>query len=86
MINIKLDKTGGLTGALQLVAAAKAHELGIMVGCMLGSSLAMAPAFLLTPWARFVDLDAPLLLAKDREPGMRYEGSLVYPPSRSLWG
>ncbi len=86
MINIKLDKTGGLTGALQLVAAAKAHELGIMVGCMLGSSLAMAPAFLLTPWARFVDLDAPLLLAKDRDPGMRYEGSLVYPPSRALWG
>lgn len=86
MINIKLDKTGGLTGALQLVQAAKQHELGIMVGCMLGSSLAMAPAFLLTPWARFVDLDAPLLLAKDREPGMRYEGSLVYPPSRSLWG
>lgn len=86
MINIKLDKTGGLTGALQLVQAAKQHELGIMVGCMLGSSLAMAPAFLLTPWARFVDLDAPLLLAKDREPGMRYEGSLVYPPSRTLWG
>lgn len=86
MINIKLDKTGGLTGALQLVQAAKQHELGIMVGCMLGSSLAMAPAFLLTPWARFVDLDAPLLLAKDREPGMRYEGSLVYPPSRALWG
>ena len=86
MINIKLDKTGGLTGALQLVSAAKAHDLGIMVGCMLGSSLAMAPAFLLTPWSRFVDLDAPLLLAKDREPGMRYEGSIVYPPSRSLWG
>ena len=86
MVNIKLDKTGGLTGALKLVEAARAHELGIMVGCMLGSSLAMAPAFLLTPAARFVDLDAPLLLAKDHEPGMRYEGSLVYPPSRALWG
>ena len=86
MINIKLDKTGGLTSALKLVEAARAHELGIMVGCMLGSSLAMAPAFLLTPSARFVDLDAPLLLAKDREPGMHYEGSLVYPPSRALWG
>ena len=86
MINIKLDKTGGLSSALKLVEAARAHELGIMVGCMLGSSLAMAPAFLLTPSARFVDLDAPLLLAKDREPGMHYDGSLVYPPSRALWG
>lgn len=86
MINIKLDKTGGLTSALKLVEAAKAHELGIMVGCMLGSSLAMAPAFLLTPQARFVDLDAPLLLARDRDPGMHYEGSIVYPPPRSLWG
>lgn len=86
MINIKLDKTGGLTAALQMVEAAKAHQLGIMIGCMLGSSLAMAPAFLLTPQARFVDLDAPLLLSKDREPGMHYDGSLVYPPSRALWG
>lgn len=86
MINIKLDKTGGLTAALNVVKSAKDHELGIMVGCMMGSSLAMAPAFLLTPWARFVDLDAPLLLAEDHEPSMKYEGSIAYPPSRALWG
>ena len=86
MINIKLDKTGGLTAALKLIEAAKARDLGVMVGCMLGSSLAMAPAFLLTPSARFVDLDAPLLLAKDCEPGMTYQGSLIYPPIARLWG
>ncbi len=85
-INIKLDKAGGLTEALAL--AADAHQLGfsIMVGCMLGTSLAMAPAMLLTPKARFVDLDGPLLLAREREGGLRYEGSTVYPPPPSLWG
>ena len=57
-----------------------------MVGCMLGTSLAMAPAMLLTPFARFVDLDGPLLLARDRDPGLRYEGSLAFPPSPVLWG
>ncbi len=85
-INIKLDKAGGLTEALLLSAEAQRLGLGIMVGCMLGSSLAMAPAMLLTPRARFVDLDAPLLLARDREPGLSYTGSLVAPPPPVLWG
>lgn len=79
-INIKLDKTGGLTDALALLAAARGKGLKIMVGCMLGTSLAMAPAVLIAEGAEFVDLDGPLLLAKDREPGLRYEGSLLYPP------
>ncbi|MDI6026006.1 dipeptide epimerase [Corticibacterium sp. UT-5YL-CI-8] len=85
-VNIKLDKTGGLTEAL--VLHKRARELGfrIMVGCMVGTSLAMAPAVLLAQDAEFVDLDGPLLLARDREPGLRYEGSLVYPPLPALWG
>jgi L-alanine-DL-glutamate epimerase-like enolase superfamily enzyme len=57
-----------------------------MIGCMVATSLAMAPAMLLTLHARFVDLDGPLLLAQDREGGLRYEGSLVYPPEATLWG
>jgi L-Ala-D/L-Glu epimerase len=85
-VNIKLDKTGGLTEALALAEAAEARGLAIMVGCMVGSSLAMAPAFALAARARFVDLDGPLLLARDRDPGLRYEGSVVYPPSPDLWG
>lgn len=85
-INIKLDKTGGLTSALSLVAAAKDEGLDVFIGCMVGTSLAMAPAMLLTPQARFVDLDAPLLLARDRPDGLRYEGSVVFPPARALWG
>ena len=85
-VNIKLDKTGGLSEALALADAATERGLGIMVGCMVGTSLAMAPAMLLTPKARFVDLDGPLLLARDREPGLRYEGSLVHPPEPALWG
>ncbi|MBV9563777.1 MAG: dipeptide epimerase [Bradyrhizobium sp.] len=85
-VNIKLDKTGGLTEALAMADAARALGFEIMVGCMVGSSLAMAPAMLLTPQARFVDLDGPLLLAHDREGGLRYEGSLVYPPEPELWG
>ncbi|MHB2168850.1 N-acetyl-D-Glu racemase DgcA [Alsobacter sp. R-9] len=85
-INVKLDKTGGLTSALSLVAAARGEGLDVMVGCMVGTSLAMAPAMLLTPQARFVDLDGPLLLAQDRPGGLRYDGSLVHPLSRALWG
>lgn len=85
-INIKLDKTGGLTEALALAHEAKAQNFKIMVGCMLATSLAMAPAFLLAQLADYVDLDGPLLLAKDRVPGFRFEGSLMYPPSRDLWG
>ena len=85
-VNIKLDKTGGLTEALVLLRAARAQGFKVMVGCMVGSSLAMAPAMLLAQGAEFVDLDAPLLLARDRQPGLRYEGSVVYPPKPNLWG
>jgi len=86
IINIKLDKTGGLTEALALADAAEAKGFSLMIGCMVGTSRAMAPALVLAPRARFVDLDGPLLLAKDREPGLRYEGSIVYPPEPALWG
>ncbi|HEY9214691.1 MAG TPA: enolase C-terminal domain-like protein, partial [Ancylobacter sp.] len=85
-INIKLDKTGGLTEALGLAQDARAAGLQIMVGCMVATSLAMAPAMLLASLARFVDLDGPLLLARDRVPGLRFEGSLLYPPEPALWG
>lgn len=78
-INIKLDKTGGLTDALRLLDAAKARGLGIMVGCMLGTSLAMRPAVILAQEADVIDLDGPLLLAKDRENPLRYDGSLLIP-------
>ena len=86
MINIKLDKTGGLTEALALKAEAEGQGLGIMVGCMMASSLAMAPALLLAQDARVVDLDAPLLLARDREPALAFDGSLIHPPEPALWG
>jgi L-alanine-DL-glutamate epimerase-like enolase superfamily enzyme len=85
-VNIKLDKTGGLTEALAMADAAKALGFDIMVGSMVASSLAMAPAMLLAPMARVVDLDGPLLLAHDRDNGLRYDGSLVHPPEPSLWG
>lgn len=85
-INIKLDKSGGLTEALKLKAEAETLGLKIMVGCMVATSLSMAPAFLLAQGAAFVDLDGPLLLAKDRDPALRVEGSLLYPPSPALWG
>ena len=78
-INIKLDKTGGLSDALMLLAAAGERGLKIMVGCMLGTSLGIAPAVLLAQRAQWVDLDGPLLLAKDREGGLRYEGSVLWP-------
>jgi len=85
-VNIKLDKTGGLTEALAMADAARAQGLQIMVGCMVATSLAMAPAMLLTPLARYVDLDGPLLLARDRDGGLRYDGSMIYPPDAALWG
>ncbi len=85
-VNIKLDKTGGLTEALQLRDRAREAELQIMVGCMLATSLAMAPALLVAQGADFVDLDGPLLLARDREPGLRFEGSLIHPATAVLWG
>ncbi|MDO6963935.1 N-acetyl-D-Glu racemase DgcA [Rhizobium alvei] len=85
-VNIKLDKTGGLTEALAMKALAQELDYRIMVGCMVGSSLAMAPAILLAQDVDFVDLDGPLLLAEDCEPPLRYEGSMVFPPDRALWG
>ena len=85
-VNIKLDKTGGLTEALALAATARQRGFSIMVGCMIGSSLAMAPALLVAQQAEIVDLDAPLLLAADRVPSLRYDGSTVYPPEARLWG
>ena len=85
-INIKLDKTGGLTEAIALAGAARARDLKIMVGCMLATSLAMAPAFLLAQGAEVVDLDGPLLLKQDRDPGFRFDGSIMYPPASALWG
>jgi len=85
-VNIKLDKTGGLTEALALAAEARRLGFRTMAGCMVGTSLAMAPALLIAQTADFVDLDGPLLLARDREPGLRYEGSVVYPAPRNLWG
>lgn len=85
-VNIKLDKTGGLTEALALADAAREAGFGIMVGCMLGSSLAMAPALLLAAQATFVDLDGPLLLAEDRTPALHYDGSVIRPAATTLWG
>lgn len=85
-VNLKLDKTGGLTEALLLVTKAKDLGLELMVGCMVATSLAMAPAALLAPQARYVDLDGPLLLKQDREHGLHYDGSLLHPPQTDLWG
>jgi L-Ala-D/L-Glu epimerase len=85
-INIKLDKAGGLTEALALAAAAEQCGFALMVGCMVATSLAMAPALLVAQRARIVDLDGPLLLAKDREHGLFYDGSLVHPAEPALWG
>ena len=85
-INIKLDKTGGFTEAIALARAAHARGLKLMVGCMVATSLAMAPAVLLAQDADWVDLDGPLLLSRDRDPGLRYDGALVYPPEAVLWG
>ncbi|SEQ35470.1 L-alanine-DL-glutamate epimerase [Faunimonas pinastri] len=85
-VNIKLDKTGGLTEALDLFREARRRDFSIMVGCMVGTSLAMAPAVLLAQGADIVDLDGPLLLARDRDPGLLYEGAMVSPPGTSLWG
>lgn len=86
MINIKLDKTGGLTEAFELARTAQELGFGIMVGCMVGTSLAMAPATLLGPYARFVDLDGPLLMKEDRENGLTFKHGHVSPPQPALWG
>ena len=85
-VNIKLDKTGGLTEALATAAEARRLELKIMVGCMVATSLAMAPALLLAQDADWVDLDGPLLLDRDRVPGLAYSSGTVMPPPAALWG
>ncbi|MEI9889549.1 MAG: N-acetyl-D-Glu racemase DgcA [Caulobacteraceae bacterium] len=84
--NIKLDKAGGLTEALALKAEAEGAGMAIMVGCMVSTSLAMAPALIVAQGVEFVDLDGPLLLARDREPGLTYVGSMIEPPPAALWG
>jgi L-alanine-DL-glutamate epimerase-like enolase superfamily enzyme len=85
-VNIKLDKTGGLTGAIAMAARARDLGLDIMLGCMVGTSLAMAPATLLGSMASVVDLDGPLLLSRDREHGITYSNGLMSPPVAALWG
>lgn len=86
VVNIKLDKCGGLTAAIDLANTAEAAGLGLMVGCMLGTSLAMAPAMVIAPRCRFVDLDGPLLLASDRDNGLVMKKGTIAPPTPSLWG
>jgi L-alanine-DL-glutamate epimerase-like enolase superfamily enzyme len=86
VVNIKLDKAGGLTEALALAAEAKRRGFRIMAGGMIGTSLGIAPALLIAQKAEIVDLDGPLFLASDRVPGLRYEGSTIHPPDQSFWG
>ncbi|MFT3730723.1 MAG: dipeptide epimerase [Hyphomicrobium sp.] len=85
-VNIKLDKAGGLTGAIRLLNEARRHNLKIMIGSMVATSLAVAPAMLLAPYADWIDLDGPLLLAHDRADGLHIENGIVYPPIPKLWG
>jgi len=86
MVNVKLDKAGGLSEALRLIAAARARRMQVMVGCMVATSLGVAPAMLLTEHARVVDLDGPLWLMHDRGPGLKFANGCVYPPEAALWG
>lgn len=86
VVNIKLDKTGGLTEALELKRAALATGYRVMVGCMVGSSLAMAPATLVAQGAMVTDLDGPLLLAEDRDNALKFDAAGVHPPDAALWG
>ena len=86
LVNLKLDKTGGLTEGIALRSEALAKGFGLMVGCMVGSSLAMAPATLLAQGAAYVDLDGPLLLAEDRAHPLRFDEAGVHPPEPELWG
>ncbi len=85
-VNVKLDKTGGLSEAMNMARAAQALGFGVMVGCNVGTSLAMAPAMVVAQLADFVDLDGPLLLARDRVPGLVYDNATVHPPQDALWG
>ena len=86
VINIKLDKSGGLTQSLRLAEAARTAGYGLMVGCMGGSSLSMAPAMNLAQQCEFVDLDGPLLIAEDWPDGLLYRGGVIQPPAASFWG
>jgi L-Ala-D/L-Glu epimerase len=86
LVNLKLDKTGGLTEGRRAAMRAQELGLGVMVGCMVATSLAMAPAVLLAQLGRWCDLDGPLLLERDRDPGLVYRGAMVEPPSPALWG
>lgn len=86
IVNIKLDKTGGLTEAIKLRAAAEAEGYGVMVGCMVGSSLAMAPATLIAQDVAYTDLDGPLLLSEDRDAPLKFDDAGVHPPESRLWG
>ncbi|HHI69910.1 MAG TPA: dipeptide epimerase, partial [Rhodobacteraceae bacterium] len=86
IVNIKLDKTGGLTEAIALRQAAEAEGYGVMVGCMVGSSLAMAPATLIAQGVAYTDLDGPLLLAEDRDEPLKFDDAGVHPPDHVLWG
>ena len=85
-VNVKLDKCGGLTAGFALMQAAKARGFIIMAGCMVGTSLAMAPMMILESFADYIDLDGPLLLSKDRKKGLHYEGPVIYPPEAEFWG
>jgi len=85
-INVKLDKSGGLTGAMALVSEARRRHFKVMIGSMVATSLAVAPAMLLASQADWIDLDGPLLLARDRDAALRIEDGEVFPPSRALWG
>jgi L-alanine-DL-glutamate epimerase-like enolase superfamily enzyme len=85
-VNIKLDKTGGLSEALRAADEARKLGLKLMVGSMVATSLAIAPALILAQDADWVDLDGPLLLARDRVPGLRYDGATIFPPEPALWG
>ncbi len=85
-VNIKLDKAGGLTEALACVEMARARRKKIMVGCMVATSLSMAPAFIVAQHADLVDLDGPLWLAQDRDPGLVFDGASLHPPSADIWG
>lgn len=85
LVSIKLDKAGGLTEALHLAREARARGLDLMAGCMLSTSLGVAPAFYIGMLSRYTDLDGPLLLARDRDHAVRFEGSLMHPLSHELW-
>jgi L-alanine-DL-glutamate epimerase-like enolase superfamily enzyme len=86
MVNVKLDKAGGLTEALAMVAAARALGLGVLAGCMVSSSLSIAPALWVAGLADFVDLDGPWWLAQDRAGGCRIERGVLHPPQPGFWG